>query len=73
MKCRSKLIIGLVIGALLGLWLGVNIGRERPLYSNPFKKESLHERFKKAGRGFFNSAGDAIKESADDLRDKFKE
>ncbi len=73
MKCISKLIAGLVIGAMLGLWFGVNIGRERPLLSNPFRKESIHEKFRKAGRELFNSAGDAIKESADSVRNKFKE
>lgn len=73
MKCISKLIVGLVIGAMLGLWLGVNIGRERPLLSNPFRKESIHEKFRKAGRGLLDSASDTIKESADNLHDKFKE
>ncbi|RJR15921.1 MAG: hypothetical protein C4581_11245 [Nitrospiraceae bacterium] len=68
-KCTSKLIIGLLIGAMLGLWIGVNIGRERPLFSNPFRKESVYEKFRKAGRGL----GDAIKESADELHDKLKE
>lgn len=62
MKCISKLIVGLVIGAMLGLWFGVNIGRERPLLSNP-----------KAGRGLFDSADDAIKKGTDNIREKFKE
>ncbi len=73
MKGISKLVVGLLIGAILGLWFGTNIGRERPLLSNPFRKESVHEKFRKAGRGLFDSAGDAIKESIDDLRDKFKD
>lgn len=68
MKGTSKLIAGLLIGAMLGLWIGVNIGRERPVFSNPFRKESVYEKVRKAGRGF----GDAIKESADELHDKLK-
>jgi len=54
---------------MLGLWFGVNIGRERPLLSNPFRKESVYEKVRKAGRGF----GDAVKESADEFRDKLKD
>jgi hypothetical protein len=73
MKSMPKLIIGLLIGAMLGLWFGVNLGRERPLLSNPFRKESIHEKFRKAGRGLFNAADDAIKESVDNICDKFKE
>jgi hypothetical protein len=73
MKEIKNLVIGIVIGALLGLWFGVNIGRERPLLSNPFKKRSIHEKFREAGRDFFDSASDAIKESSDNWRDKFKD
>ncbi|MEW6601346.1 MAG: hypothetical protein AB1499_10295 [Nitrospirota bacterium] len=73
MKCISKLMAGLLIGLMLGLWFGVNIGRERPLLSNPFRKESVHEKLIKAGRGLVDSAGDAIKEGVDDVRDQLKE
>jgi hypothetical protein len=32
--------IGLLVGGLLGLWLGVNIGKGRPLVSNPFLSQA---------------------------------
>jgi len=73
MKGISKLIAGLLIGAMLGLWFGVDIGRERPLFSNPFKKESIHEKFRKAGKGVLDSVGGAIEESAEDFHDKLKD
>lgn len=28
--------LGLLIGGLVGLWLGINIGKDQPLFSNPF-------------------------------------
>ena len=73
MKGTKNLVIGIVIGAILGLWFGVNIGRERPLLSNPFKKRSIHEKFRNAGRDLLDSAEDAFKEGSDKLRDKFKD
>lgn len=33
----KKIIISLIVGILLGLWWGVNIGKGRDFYANPFK------------------------------------
>ena len=49
MKQIKVILISLVIGVLIGMALGVNIGREKPLLSNPFAKESLVERAKQLG------------------------
>ncbi len=72
MKSISNLIIGLLIGAILGLWLGINIGRDQTLFSNPFEERSVQEKFRKAGEGFLESAGDIMEHSSDTLRDKLK-
>lgn len=46
MRAIKKYIIGAVIGLLAGLWMGVNIGADRPLWSNPFAKKDLVEKAK---------------------------
>ena len=67
------LAVGLLIGGLTGLWLGINIGKDQPLFSNPFAEspalqkaraymeeaERKMDRAAKAAR----SAKDAAKES----------
>ena len=35
MRVIKSLLFGVFIGCLVGLWLGVNIGQEKPLFSNP--------------------------------------
>ena len=37
MKAIKYLILGLIIGGLLGVGAGINIGKNRPVLSNPFK------------------------------------
>ncbi len=45
-----NLVIGLLVGLGIGLWFGVNLGRDRPFYANPFRVPSLAEQAKaKAG------------------------
>lgn len=43
MKWLKGLVLGVVVGLLLGLWFGVNIGRDRPVYANPFEKKTVGE------------------------------
>ena len=42
-----KYIFGAIIGFIVGIWFGINIGEDRPFYSNPFTtktaKEKTHE------------------------------
>lgn len=59
----KKYFIGGVIGLLVGLWMGVNIGADRPLWSNPFAAKTIAEKAK-------DVAHDAIKDTKKALRDK---
>lgn len=54
MKLIKGLVLGLVVGMLLGLWFGVNIGRDRPIYENPFQKSTVGEHLK----GAYEALGD---------------
>ncbi len=72
MKHAKTIVISLVIGLLIGLGLGVNIGREQPLLSNPFHKESLAERAKRLGGETLEESGKALQEAGQSLQDKLK-
>lgn len=73
MKQIKNVLLGLVIGVLIGLALGVNIGREKPLLSNPFEKqESLIERAKRLGSETLDQGGKALEKTGQALQDKAK-
>jgi len=48
MKSIKYALLGLVIGLLVGIGLGMNIGKGRPLLSNPFADDPVTERAKTA-------------------------
>ena len=63
----KKYLVGGVVGLLLGLWWGVNLGKDRPLWSNPFREPTLAEKARAAAGGVLRDAKKAVRESlADD-------
>lgn len=70
MKQLKAVLFGLVIGLSIGMALGVNIGREQPLLSNPFVKESLSDRLKRMGSETLERSGDALKKTGEALQGK---
>jgi hypothetical protein len=72
MKQLKMMLVGLVIGVLIGMALGVNIGRERPLLSNPFAKESLIDRARQLGSETLEKSGKALEKTGQAIQDKAK-
>ncbi len=72
MKQIKIILISLVIGMLTGMALGVNIGREKPLLSNPFAKELLTDRVKQLGNETLEQSGKALEKTGQALQDKAK-
>lgn len=70
MKQLKIILISFVIGLLVGMAMGVNIGRERPLLSNPFAKESLVDRAKKLGNETLEKSGKALEKTGQALQGK---
>ena len=62
----KKYLIGAVIGLVIGLWMGVNIGKERPLWANPFTEPSLTQKAK-------DTASDVIKDAKKAVREKLED
>lgn len=71
MKQIKTILISLVIGVLIGMALGVNIGRDKPLLSNPFaKEESLIDRAKRLGNETLEQSGKALEKTGQALQGK---
>ncbi len=70
MKQFKVVLISFVIGVLIGMALGVNIGRERPLLSNPFARESLVDRAKQLGSETLEKSGKALEKTGQALQGK---
>ena len=70
MKQFSIILISLVTGIFIGMVLGVNIGRERPLFSNPFAEESLADRVKDLGNETLEQSGKALEKTGRVLQGK---
>jgi hypothetical protein len=63
-------LLSLLFGLLIGMALGVNIGREKPLLSNPFAKESLADKFKLLGSETLEKSGKALEKTGQALQGK---
>ncbi len=70
MKQFKIIFVGFVLGLLIGLALGVNIGRNKPLLSNPFAKESLADRAKRLGSETLEESGKALEKAGQALQGK---
>jgi hypothetical protein len=62
----KKYLIGLVIGLIVGLWAGVNIGKDRPIWANPFAEPSLTAKAKDAASDVWKDAKKAARDSLAD-------
>jgi len=60
MKKIKMLLLGIVIGLLLGLWFGVNIGRDKPIFSNPFVSSDIKEKIRETGESLLQKSGEAL-------------
>lgn len=71
MKLFKWTALSVLIGLLIGLALGVNIGRERPLLSNPFaQKDTLADQFKRLGSETLQQSGKALEKTGQALQGK---
>lgn len=70
MKLFKWMLLGLLIGVLAGLALGVNIGRNKPLLSNPFAQESLADQVKRLGNETLQQSGKALEKTGQALQGK---
>jgi hypothetical protein len=72
MKLLKMIFLGLVIGIAIGMWFGVNIGREVPIFSNPFDANTLNQKLKKTTGETLEKGGQALEKTGQALQDKLK-
>ena len=72
MKALKTLIFGVLIGLLLGLWFGVNIGKDKVWYSNPFKERSMMDKVKSTIGEGVEKAGEGIEKIGEEIKGKAK-
>jgi len=73
MKSLKLVLTGLVIGIVLGLWFGVNIGKDKPIFSNPFAERSVTDKLKSSLGEGVEKAGEKIEKLGEDIKGKMKE
>jgi len=68
MKLLKAILLSLVVGVAAGMWLGVNIGRDVPLYSNPFDTHTINQQLKKATGETLEKGGQALEKTGQALK-----
>jgi len=66
MKRIKFLILGMVTGLLAGLWFGVNIGKDRNIFANPFEERAFTQKVKNSAENMVHDTKEAIRDSLDD-------
>jgi len=56
------LLSGVLLGLLLGLWFGYNLGRDEPVFSNPFAEKRLQDKVKETASSVLDETTQAVKE-----------
>ena len=68
MKGLKLILFGVIIGLAVGLWFGVNIGKGKPFYTNPFEDRPLSERLKQGTGEAVEKAGKKMEEIGSDIK-----
>lgn len=68
MKAFKLLIVGIVIGVFVGLWLGINIGKDKPWYSNPLEDRDVTDKIKSSIGEGVEKAGESIGKMGEDIK-----
>jgi hypothetical protein len=68
MKSLKPFILGSIVGIALGLWSGVNIGKNRPVWANPFAPAGLGGVVRDKGADLLQKSGQKLEKEGQDLR-----
>ncbi|UCE89358.1 MAG: hypothetical protein JSW10_00510 [Pseudomonadota bacterium] len=73
MKQVKTAVIWLVVGLALGLWFGVNIGKGKPVFSNPFQASTVQEKLRQTGDDILEKSGDALEKGGQALKESARD
>jgi hypothetical protein len=57
----KKLLWLVAIVLLVGIWFGMNLAKNKPLFSNPFQDKTLQERAAETAKDIYSESKDALK------------
>jgi len=63
MKKTVYLVIFLLI---LGMWMGINIAKNKPLFSNPFAEKDIRDKATDTAKELLDEARGAVKKSLEE-------
>ena len=72
MKSLKQVLLGIFIGVVIGLWLGINIGKDKPWYSNPLEERSVTDKIKSSIGEGVEKAGESIEKMGEDIKGNMK-
>ncbi|MEW6068453.1 MAG: hypothetical protein AB1610_09205 [Nitrospirota bacterium] len=72
MKKAKLVFIGIIVGLVFGLWFGVNIGKEKPLFSNPFAKGQIKTTIKESGEKVLEKSGKALEQTGKAIQEQIQ-
>lgn len=70
MRKIKTLLFGVIIGVALGLWFGVNIGKNQPMWSNPFAEADVGRQLREKGGRALERGGEALDRQGESLQGK---
>lgn len=69
----NKFIFGILIGAIIAFPLGMNVGKEKPLLSNPFADKQIGEQVKDTAERVFKETKKKVEETTGKVVEGTKE
>jgi gas vesicle protein len=73
MKRLKPILVGFILGLIVGMGLGVNIGKDKPLLSNPFAGRDLRKTIQKTSGKVIEKGGKALEESGKALQKEIQD
>lgn len=70
MRRMKSLILSLIIGMALGLWFGFNMGKDKPLLSNPFEEDTFREKIRATGDSLIEKSGEVLEKGGQALQNR---
>ena len=72
MKALKYLILGMILGGALGFGAGMNLGKGKPLLSNPFAEYTFSDKIKDSSNRILRKGGEAIEDTGKAIKDSFE-
>jgi hypothetical protein len=67
-KWTKYFIFGLILGAVVGLWFGMNIGKHKPIWSNPFAEMEVGKQIRRQSGEILEKSGRMLEKKGEKLK-----